>query len=555
MTSRRGPPPGEQGREGAEMVRAALSPPFLLLLLSWAPRSEAAPDQDEIQYLPGLAKQPSFRHYSGYLRGSGSKHLHYWFVESQNDPKSSPVVLWLNGGPGCSSLDGLLTEHGPFLIQPDGATLEYNPYSWNLIANVLYLESPAGVGFSYSDDKSYATNDTEVAQNNFEALKDFFRLFPEYKDHELFLTGESYAGVYIPTLAVLVMQDPSMNLQGLAVGNGLSCYEQNDNSLVYFAYYHGLLGNRLWSSLQTHCCSQNKCNFYDNKDPECVTNLQEVSHIVGSSGLNVYNLYAPCAGGVPSHLRYEKDTVVVQDLGNTFTRLSSKRMWHQTLLRSAGKVRLDPPCTNTTAASTYLNNPLVRKALHIPNQLPRWDVCNFLVNIQYHRLYQTMCSQYLKLLAAQKYRILLYNGDVDMACNFMGDEWFVDSLNQKVEVQRRPWLVDYGDSGEQIAGFVKEFSHITFLTIKGVLPISRSVCLGFTMGSPTATPCSLSLCHCLRNLSAQGPLPLGFIQILPAQEDSTQAAGITWREVWHFPRDCGFLGLGPCNSLSPEQPQ
>ncbi|XP_040104811.1 lysosomal protective protein isoform X2 [Oryx dammah] len=456
------------------MFRAALWPPvlflqllLLLLLLACAPGGEAAPDQDEIRFLPGLAKQPSFRQYSGYLKGSGSKRLHYWFVESQKDPKSRPVVLWLNGGPGCSSLDGLLTEHGPFLIQPDGVTLEYNPYSWNLIANVLYLESPAGVGFSYSDDKSYATNDTEVAQSNFEALKDFFCLFPEYKGNELFLTGESYAGIYIPTLAVLVMQDPSMNLQGLAVGNGLSSYEQNDNSLVYFAYYHGLLGNRLWSSLQTHCCSQNKCNFHDNKEPECLANLQEVSHIVASSGLNIYNLYAPCAGGVPSHVRHEKDTVVVQDLGNIFTRLPLKRAWHQMLLRSGEKVHLDPPCTNTTAASNYLNDPHVRKALHIPEQLPRWDMCNFLVNIQYRRLYQSMCSQYLKLLSAQKYRILLYNGDVDMACNFMGDEWFVDSLNQKMEVQRRPWLVDYGESGEQIAGFVKEFSHIAFLTIKG----------------------------------------------------------------------------------------
>ncbi|KAB1262288.1 Lysosomal protective protein [Camelus dromedarius] len=524
MTSIRRAPPGEQGRRAAEMFRTVLSLPFLLLLLlllSWAPRSETAPKQDEIDCLPGLAKQPSFRQFSGYLRGSGSKHLHYWFVESQKDPKSSPVVLWLNGGPGCSSLDGLLTEHGPFLVQPDGTTLEYNPYSWNLIANVLYLESPAGVGFSYSDDKSYATNDTAVAESNFEALKDFFRLFPEYKDNELFLTGESYAGIYIPTLAVLVMQDPSMNLQGLAVGNGLSSYEQNDNSLVYFAYYHGLLGNRLWSSLQTHCCSQNKCNFYDNKDPECVTNLQEVSHIVASSGLNIYNLYAPCAGGVPSHLRYEKDTVVVQDLGNIFTLLPLKQMWHQTLLRSERTVRLDPPCTNTTAASTYLNDPYVRKALHIPEQLPQWDMCkwvsvatpglglvgigkvprgwslgiggekegalincfsfspnldlvflptctcSFLVNIQYRRLYNSMSSQYLKLFTSQKYRILLYNGDVDMACNFMGDEWFVDSLNQKMEVQRRPWLVNYGDSGEQIAGFVKEFSHIAFLTIKG----------------------------------------------------------------------------------------
>ncbi|XP_011765205.2 lysosomal protective protein [Macaca nemestrina] len=486
MTSSPRAPPGEQGHGGAEMIRAAPPLLFLLLLLvSWAPRGEAAPDQDEIQRLPGLAKQPSFRQYSGYLKGSGSKHLHYWFVESQKDPENSPVVLWLNGGPGCSSLDGLLTEHGPFLVQPDGVTLEYNPYSWNLIANVLYLESPAGVGFSYSDDKFYATNDTEVAQSNFEALQDFFHLFPEYKNNKLFLTGESYAGIYIPTLAVLVMQDPSMNLQGLAVGNGLSSYEQNDNSLVYFAYYHGLLGNRLWSSLQTHCCSQNKCNFYDNKDPECVTNLQEVARIVGNSGLNIYNLYAPCAGGVPSHFRYEKDTVVVQDLGNIFTRLPLKRTWHQALLRSGDKVHMDPPCTNTTAASTYLNNPYVRKALHIPEQLPQWDMCNFLVNLQYRRLYRSMNSQYLKLLSSQKYQILLYNGDVDMACNFMGDEWFVDSLNQKMEVQRRPWLVKYGDSGEQIAGFVKEFSHIAFLTIKGaghMVPTDKPLA-AFTMFS------------------------------------------------------------------------
>lgn len=112
------------------------------------------------------------------------------------------------------------------------------------IANILYVESPAGVGFSYSDDKKYATNDTEasdwespaplpahpwlwgaasppdratfslqVAHNNYLALKDFLRLFPEYSKNDLFLTGESYGGVYIPTLAEWVMQDPSLNLK------------------------------------------------------------------------------------------------------------------------------------------------------------------------------------------------------------------------------------------------------------------------------------------------------------------------------------------------------
>lgn len=113
---------------------------------------------------------------------------------------------------------------------------------------MLYVESPAGVGFSYSEDKKYATNDTEasdpgcgegpasclpqpgrlgvlpccltpvssclqVAHNNYLALKDFLRLFPEYSKNDLFLTGESYGGVYIPTLAEWVMQDPSLNLK------------------------------------------------------------------------------------------------------------------------------------------------------------------------------------------------------------------------------------------------------------------------------------------------------------------------------------------------------
>uniref|UniRef100_A0A672ZXD1 Carboxypeptidase n=1 Tax=Sphaeramia orbicularis TaxID=375764 RepID=A0A672ZXD1_9TELE len=370
---------------------------LLLFLCNFLFVVEAAPDADEVKYLPGLAKQPSFKQYSGYLSVAHGKHLHYWFVESQSKPASDPVVLWLNGGPGCSSLDGLLTEHGPFLIQDDGVTLEYNKYSWNQIANVLYLESPAGVGFSYSDDGNYKTNDTEVSMNNYLALKEFFRLFPEFSTNELFLTGESYGGIYIPTLAERVMEDSKLNLQGIAVGNGMSSYELNDNSLVYFAYYHGLLGSQLWADLQSYCCSDGKCNFYNNPNPNCSNSLGEVQDIVYSSGLNMYNLYK---------LR-----------GLTSLHLS---------------VRLDPPCTNSTPSNLYLNNAYVKSALHISPKALDWAICSAEVNLNYRRLYMDVKKQYLKLLGALKYRILVYNGDVDMACNFMGDEWFVESLNQQV---------------------------------------------------------------------------------------------------------------------------
>uniref|UniRef100_A0A4W6FIT7 Carboxypeptidase n=1 Tax=Lates calcarifer TaxID=8187 RepID=A0A4W6FIT7_LATCA len=365
--------PGET-RCGQTVKMQVLLLCYFLFLLG----ADTAPTADEVTYLPGLQKQPSFRHYSGYLSVADGKHLHYWFVESQNVPASDPVVLWLNGGPGCSSLDGLLTEHGPFLIQDDGVTLQYNPYSWNKIANMLYLESPAGVGFSYSDDRNYVTNDTEVSMNNYLALKEFFRLFPEFSKNELFLTGESYGGIYIPTLAERVMEDASLNLQGVAVGNGMSSYEMNDNSLVYFAYYHGLLGSRLWTRLQTFCCRNGTCNFYNNQDQNCSDSVSEVQVIVYSSGLNMYNLYASCPGGLGQRVSVDRGELVIRDLGNSFIHHPWTQLWNQKLRGLASlhlSVRLDPPCTNSTPSSLYLNNPYVRAALHISPKALEWVIC------------------------------------------------------------------------------------------------------------------------------------------------------------------------------------
>uniref|UniRef100_A0A8C5G959 Carboxypeptidase n=1 Tax=Gouania willdenowi TaxID=441366 RepID=A0A8C5G959_GOUWI len=327
---------------------------MMMMIMMW--KCEAAPVADEVLYLPGLNKQPSFKHYSGYLQGAPGKHLHYWFVQSQSSPTSDPLVLWLNGGPGCSSLDGLLTEHGPFLVQEDGASLQYNTYSWNKVANMLYLESPVGVGFSYSDDQRYKTNDTEVSLNNFLALKDFLRLFPEFSSNPLFLSGESYAGIYVPTLAERVMEDPSLNLQGVAVGNGLSSYQLNDNSLVYYSYYHGLLGAELWDRLQLFCCSTRGCNFYNNQDINCTDSISEVQDIVYRSGLNVYNLYAPCSGGVNHSV--EGGQLIIRDLGNLFRNHPRNHQWNQKLKAVIGSLRLDLPCTNSTPSTLYLNNPL-----------------------------------------------------------------------------------------------------------------------------------------------------------------------------------------------------
>lgn len=98
--------------------------------------------------------------YSGYLDVTDTKSLHYVYIESQGDPTTDPVLIWFNGGPGCSSLLGFFQEHGPFVIDDFQTEIKENPYPWNIRANVLYIESPAGVGFSK------ANADTDLVQND-----------------------------------------------------------------------------------------------------------------------------------------------------------------------------------------------------------------------------------------------------------------------------------------------------------------------------------------------------------------------------------------------------
>ena len=153
----------------------------------------AAIDADLVDTLPGYGK-PMSKQYSGFLSADAKStvQLHYWFVESMGDPTKDPVLVWLNGGPGCSSLEGFLYEQGPlhFTGNRSGGVpqLQDNPYAWTNVASVIFIESPAGVGFSYATNGSTSTNDEIVSQNNYGALKSFYAGFPEYAKNPLYIT-------------------------------------------------------------------------------------------------------------------------------------------------------------------------------------------------------------------------------------------------------------------------------------------------------------------------------------------------------------------------------
>ena len=115
---------------------------------------------DQVFNLPGAENLDfKFNQFSGYLKVNNTKNLHYWFVESMSNPAKDPLAFWTNGGPGCSGLLGFLTEQGPFRPNKD-MSLSFNEYTWNSVANMVFVEQPCGVGFSYSDnpDVDYQTS-------------------------------------------------------------------------------------------------------------------------------------------------------------------------------------------------------------------------------------------------------------------------------------------------------------------------------------------------------------------------------------------------------------
>lgn len=164
----------------------------------------AAPDADAVTSLPNVGPLPS-KWYSGYLNVNSEKALFYVFIQSEQSPTSpetDPVVVWFNGGPGCSSLLALFQEHGPFVFDDGETVIKPNPYPWTSRANMLYIENPAGVGYTVAaTDDAMSHNDLTQSEDALEAIKSFFVKFPEFVKNDFYVSGESYGGIYVPYLS------------------------------------------------------------------------------------------------------------------------------------------------------------------------------------------------------------------------------------------------------------------------------------------------------------------------------------------------------------------
>lgn len=183
---------------------------------------------------PFVSQDPIFpvRGKSGYVGVTDTpakNQMFYWFFESQNDPENAPLLIWLTGGPGCSSELALAFENGPWFIVKDAQgknKFETNPNSWNTNANLLFIDQPIGTGYSFGEPDKYATNQDMIKEYFVQFYEGWLALddFKKFKGHPLFISGESYAGHYIPQVGNALyfrsLENPDINLKGLAIGNG-----------------------------------------------------------------------------------------------------------------------------------------------------------------------------------------------------------------------------------------------------------------------------------------------------------------------------------------------
>ncbi|KAG2280599.1 hypothetical protein Bca52824_051819 [Brassica carinata] len=364
--------------------------------------AEGYPEEDLVARLPGQPKV-LFRQYAGYVDVDfeTGRSLFYYFVEADTHPEIKPLTLWLNGGPGCSSVGGgAFTELGPFYPTGDGRGLRINSMSWNKASNLLFVESPAGVGWSYSNTSSdYNTGDETTANDMLVFLLRWFSKFPELKARDFFLTGESYAGHYIPQLADAIhsynrqSSGFKINVKGIAIGNPLLKLDTDTSAAYEFLWSHGLISDEHKHAIIRQCDFTSLPNI----SKACIEALTEVSFV--TKYVNVYDVLLDLC--FPSIIEQE---------------LRLKKM--------ATQMSMGVDVCMMHERQFYFNLPEVQHALHANRtHLPyRWSMCSTGIDGNINML------PILKRIIQNKTSVWIFSGDQDSVVPLLGSRTLVREL-------------------------------------------------------------------------------------------------------------------------------
>ncbi|XP_016475411.2 LOW QUALITY PROTEIN: serine carboxypeptidase-like 40 [Nicotiana tabacum] len=393
-------------------------------------------ENDKIQKLPGQPRV-RFEQYGGYVTvdESAGRAFYYYFVEAQRSKDSLPLLLWLNGGPGCSSLAyGAFQELGPFRVNSDGKTLHKNKFAWNHAANVLFLESPAGVGFSYSNTSSDVKigGDRKTAKDNYQFLVNWLERFPEYKDKDFYISGESYAGHYVPQLAHTILyhnkkaNKTMVNLKGILIGNAVINDETDTRGMYEYFASHALISDELEAQIQK------QCKFTESSESdECKLARSKAEY--NTDPIDIYNIYAPLCHNTNLTAKPKKPSLVID------------------------------PCSDYYTIA-YMNRPDVQKALHanVTNiKYSNWQPCSDVLTN-----WTDSSSTIIPLLRefmTNGLRVWIFSGDTDGRVPVTSTKNSIKIMKLPIKTAWHPWYLS-----AEVGGYTQVYKgDMTFATVRG----------------------------------------------------------------------------------------
>jgi hypothetical protein len=368
---------------------------------------------------------------------NGTQWMHYWVVESERDPVNDPVLVWYNGGPGATSLFGMLVELGPLLLNVNSFSgssnfngtpaFQRNPFAFSKVATVIALDNPPPVGFSYCDpigptgngSSCGPWNDSSVTAANHAFLTEWINVFPEYADQPMYLMGESYAGIWVPAIARALLADPrGVNLQGFAVGDGCIGNQVpvgNDYYWIEFMHGHGQFSNALYYQIKATCSDGELKN--NSLSPACAALVNQVAGEIG--GYYAYGLYDDCVYAEPvlAPMRPSQRTWFGPppfSLTPNGTRIGGGgRAQH--VDASLGRAMNDYACPGD-AMALWLNLTSAREAIGVPVDSYFFSGDDG-IGFNYSYTEPNMLPFYADAVKSSPLRVMVYNGDSDPCVN------------------------------------------------------------------------------------------------------------------------------------------
>ncbi|KAF3985146.1 hypothetical protein FT663_05286 [Candidozyma haemuli var. vulneris] len=380
--------------------------------------------------------------FAGQVKLYQENDTHYFFWKFEDQYKApvaeKKIIFWLNGGPGCSSMDGALMEAGPLRINKHQQVV-YNPGSWHKKANMVFVDQPAGTGFSYSDDK--ANNLDDVSWHFLRFLDKYFALFPEEREYDIMLAGESYAGQYIPYIANgIIRHMPDLNLKGLLIGNGYIDPYTQGLSYVPFATQAGLI-------------SQDHPNWKDllERHQECQKRIDEAKAHRSPARADVASRV--CDNVLNSLLMFtrHKHGPVNEQCFN---------MYDYTLKDSYPSCGMHWP-PDLQHVTPFLRDEKVMKSLNLVNKM-QWKECRGIgLNSRDSAPAIELFPELLKHT-----NIVLFHGNRDIICNYIGAEYLIKELNWNGKQGFSTSLPTYDWFHEGTnSGYIQSEANLTYVNV------------------------------------------------------------------------------------------